>query len=124
MSALEVERPEAAVVLGKALAAAWEKLNVSQAGVAKIIGLSEATVSRIANGTYILKPAKHEWAGAVAFIRIFRSLAGLLDGDEVLMREWLHSNNAEFRKAPIEVLMEGGGVYRIGGYLDSMRGRF
>ncbi|WP_288841649.1 antitoxin Xre/MbcA/ParS toxin-binding domain-containing protein [uncultured Deefgea sp.] len=125
MSAKPEEAPEAAVVLSTALVKAWTILDVKQSVISKVIGLSPATVSRLSKGEYHLNKKAGDWDAAVTFIRMYHSLAGLLDGDETLMKKWLHTHNTDFGKAPIALLSEtGGGVHNLGGYLDSMRGRF
>ncbi len=77
------------------------------------------------SGEALLRANAGEWDAATAVIRIYRSLGGLLDGNEALMLKWFSSHNTDFGKAPRDVMLEGGGgPYRVVEYLDSFRGRF
>ena len=122
MSALP--KPDAATVLTRALFAASERLQLNQKQLARILGVSPATVSRMVRLNGVLSETGGEWDAAAALVRVYRSLAGLLDGNEALSSAWMTSKNHDFGCAPVDVLMQAGGVYRIGGYLDAYRGRF
>ncbi len=55
------EKPEAAVVLSKAVARAAERLDVPKSLLAKVLGLSPPTITRLYSGNYLLDPNRKEW---------------------------------------------------------------
>lgn len=125
MSAVQEVQPEAAAVLTKALIRTGEKLGLKQGGIAKVVGVDASTVSRMVSGKAQLRHTSREWDAAATLIKIYRSLGGLLDGNDDNIRAWFNSVNADFGRSPAEVVIEGpAGLYRVGAYLDSLRGRF
>jgi DNA-binding XRE family transcriptional regulator len=75
--------PEAAQqTLTRAALRAAELLDVPQAELGHILGVSPATVSRMAAGRYVLQPDRKEWQLAALFIRLFRSLDSITGGEK------------------------------------------
>lgn len=116
------EDSEGAIVLSNALVKAWLFLGLEISVVSNVVGLPPNKLKNMADGKYTLYENSEEWGRAVAFLRFYRSLAGMLDENQTLMNKWLSTYNADFGKAPIEVLSEGG-IDTIVGYFDSMHGR-
>ncbi|MES2538416.1 MAG: XRE family transcriptional regulator [Pseudomonadota bacterium] len=112
---------DAATVLSKAVKRASERLGISQATLAKVIGLSPATVSRLFNGEYLLDRNSKQWEFAVLFIRIFRSLDSIV-GNEETARRWIRGENPGLNGRPIELMEHAEGLVRIAHYLDASRG--
>ena len=67
--------PEAVVT--RATLRAASRLGLANKVVARVIGVSEATVSRMGTGAYVLKPADKSYDLALLFVRLFRSLDAL-----------------------------------------------
>jgi hypothetical protein len=123
------KRPAAApaadrsVVLTKAVIKAARLLEVSQSRVAQTLGVSEATVSRMFGGKYLLEPERgKEWELAALFVRLFRSLDSILASDEKA-RAWLNGRNAALGARPIDLISRVDGLVRVLYYLDAARGR-
>jgi transcriptional regulator with XRE-family HTH domain len=88
-------------VATEALLRAATRLGVSQKVVARVIGVSEATVSRLQSGRLTLGPSDKAFELAVLFIRLFRSLDALVSGDEAAARAWLRGPNLALGEAPL-----------------------
>jgi hypothetical protein len=58
----------------KALIRAADKLRVTNKALARVIGVSEATVSRMKKGGYPLEAGQKPFQLAVLFVRLYRSL--------------------------------------------------
>ncbi|MBR0566055.1 DUF2384 domain-containing protein [Azoarcus sp. L1K30] len=114
-------KPEAAFVLSKAVARAAERLEVSRALLARVLGVSPATVTRIYSGDYLLDQGRKEWEFAVLFVRAFRALDSIV-GNEVSARAWLKSENRALNGRPIELIRSTEGLVRVVQYLDASRG--
>jgi uncharacterized protein (DUF2384 family) len=114
-------KPQATVVLSKAVARAAQRLDVSKALLSKVLGVSPPTISRLYNGTYLLNPNRKEWDFALLFVRVFRSLDSIV-GDESTARKWLGSDNLGLNAKPIELIRSTEGLVRVVQYLDASRG--
>ena len=114
--------PDPRQVMTKAVVNAARALGLSQAALAAIVGLSTPTVSRMANGAYLLDPARKEWEMGALFVRLFRSLDSIVASDEKA-RAWLASENAALGARPADLLPSAEGLIRVLAYLDAARGR-
>jgi len=114
-------RPEAAVVLTKALLRAADRLALRQRDLAAILGSSEASVSRL-NQERRLEPESKEGELALLFLRAYRSLDALVGGDTAAAREWLHADNTHVGGIPAERIRTVEGLVDVVRYLDAMRG--
>ena len=110
-------------VLGKAVVRAAALLDLTQRELAGILGVSEATASRLCADRYRLSPERaKEWELARLFVRLFRSLDALWGhGEEA--RAWLATPNLALAAPPRELLTSVEGLVRVVDYLDAARGR-
>ncbi|HLG56347.1 MAG TPA: MbcA/ParS/Xre antitoxin family protein [Vicinamibacterales bacterium] len=115
--------PDGKVVLSRALLRAAQFLAVPQLDVADIIGVSEATLSRIANGHKQLDSGSKPWQLAALFVRLFRSLDAIVGSDDAAARAWLRSENLALGGVPLELIREPAGLVRTVDYLDAARAR-
>ena len=120
--ALEPKSEPRRVLTGAVLRAA-ALLELNQARVAEILGLSPATVSRMSSGTYTLDTGKKEWELAALFVRLFRSLDSIVGSNDAAARAWLNGNNRALGEKPVELIRSAEGLVRAVHYLDASRGR-
>ena len=111
-----------AEVLAKALLSAAERLGLRSRQLARVIGSSEASVSRLARQRG-LDPESKEGELALLFLRVYRSLDALVGGDDAKAREWIGAPNAHIGGVPIERMATVEGLVDVVQYLDAMRGR-
>ena len=116
-----VQTAKAAAVLSAAVARAAERLNVSRSLLAKILGVSPATITRLYAGDYQLEPQRKEWEFGLLFVRLFRSLDSIV-GEDSSARKWLDSDNRALNGRPIELISNTEGLVRVVHYLDASRG--
>ena len=116
-----VATPDPSSVLTKAVARAAERLDISRALLAKILGVSPPTVTRLYNGQYKLDQRRKEWEFALLFVRVFRSLDSIV-GDEHTARKWLNSDNRGLNGRPVDLIRQTEGLVRVVHYLDASRG--
>lgn len=114
---------EPGAVLTKAVVRAAEALGLSQQTLAQVLGVSRPTVTRMAQGTYLLVPAQPKsWELATLFVRMFRSLDALV-GHADAGRAWLSGPNTDLGARPVELIASAEGLVRVVHYLDAHRGR-
>ena len=111
---------EAAVVT-KAVLRAAERLALSNRALAAVLGLSEATISRMGSGTYQLTPGDKPFEIAVLFLRLFRALDAIVGGDAAAARAWLRGENTVLGAAPVSLIQSVSGLVNVVGYLDARR---
>ena len=118
------ERPVAVsegAVMTKAVLRAAVRLGVSNKALAGIIGLSEASVSRMGAGTYTLSPGDKAFDLAVLFVRLFRALDAIVHGDEAVARAWLRNENSALGGEPLTLIQSVPGLVHAVSYLDARR---
>ena len=113
--------PDPDDVLTRATLKAGNRLGLSQKELAAVVGVSPATVSRLAHGSTLGADTK-EGELAVQFLRVFRSLDALLGGDAEKCRQWLRAENAHLAGVPAALLQTVPGLVHVAEYLDAMRG--
>lgn len=114
---------EAAAVLSKAVVRAAEQLDLRQTQLARVLGLSTATASRLQSGAWQLPEDSKSWELAAAFVRLYRSLAAITGGDVQAMRDWLHSGNDALGAEPAQRMLSAEGLIHVLLYVDAARGR-
>jgi hypothetical protein len=98
-------------------------LAVPQVELAQVIGVSEATASRLANGNRHLEPGSKPWQLAALFVRLFRSLDAIVGSDDEAARAWLRSGNSALGGVPLALIRDPAGLVRTVDYLDAARAR-
>ena len=110
-----------AAVATKAVLRAAGRLGLSNKALARVIGVSEATVSRMGAGSYLLAPGDKPYELALLLIRLFRSLDAIAGGDEAVAAAWLRSENAALGGTPSTLIQSVSGLVHVLGYLDARR---
>ena len=113
--------PDRGAVLSKAVVRAAEHLALSGRQLAEIIGVSEATVSRMKRAEAVLEPGSKPFQLAVLLVRLFRSLDAITGGDEAAARAWLVAPNSALAGRPVERLSSVQGLVDVVTYLDARR---
>jgi hypothetical protein len=123
VAANDVAASPASVVLSKAAVRAADQLDLRQAQLARLLGLSTATVSRMAAGDWFLAEDSKAWELATAFVRIYRSLSAITGGKLQSMRDWLNSHNDALGDEPVQLIATTEGLIHVLHYLDAARSR-
>jgi DNA-binding XRE family transcriptional regulator len=110
-----------AAVATKAVLRAAARLGLSNKTLAKIIGVSEATVSRMGAGSYQLTRGDKPFELALLFVRVFRSLDAIAGGDEAVATAWLRSENLALGGTPLTLIQSVPGLVHVLAYLDARR---
>lgn len=120
---IEKARHKESIVLSKALKRASDYWGISNKQLGEFCGLSEASVSRLKNGSYLLRYNSKEWQLAVLFLRVFRGLDSYMGGSTENEIEWLKSNNKALGGVPIELMRNVEGLASVVQYIDFVRGQ-
>ncbi|GAA0580971.1 MbcA/ParS/Xre antitoxin family protein [Caenispirillum bisanense] len=108
-------------VLSRASIRAADHLGLTNALLARILGLSEASVSRLRAGRYLLQRDRKEFELAQLFLRIVRSLDAVTGGDDASARSWLRADNLALGARPIDLMTTVRGLVATADYVDSRR---
>ncbi|HEX4184308.1 MAG TPA: antitoxin Xre/MbcA/ParS toxin-binding domain-containing protein [Stellaceae bacterium] len=108
-------------VLSKAVVRAAEFLEISDKALAKTLGLSAASISRMKRGTYVLSPDSKPFELGQLFVRLFRSLDAITGSDDAASRSWLQGRNTVLNGRPIDLIQSLTGLTAVLFYVDSRR---
>lgn len=108
-------------VITKGVMRAADRLGIANKVLASIIGLSEASVSRMGSGSYALTPGEKSYELAVLFVRLFRSLDAIAHGDEAVTQAWLRNENLALGAPPLALIQSVPGLVHVVAYLDARR---
>ncbi len=114
-------RPSESAVVTKAVLRAAERLRVTNRVLANVIGVSEATVSRMRHGGYGLERGQKPFELAVLFARLYRSLDAIVGGDDAVAGAWLRNRNSALDGEPIALIQTVPGLMNVIQYLDARR---
>jgi hypothetical protein len=73
------------------------------------------------SGTFSLEPGDKPFELSVLFLRLYRSLDALVDGDDAVARAWMRNENAALGGAPVNVIQSLAGLVHAVAYLDARR---
>lgn len=110
-------------VVSKAVARSAELLGLTNAMLARTIGVSEATASRLRSGTYVLDPDSKPYELSLLLIRLFRGLDAVVGGDAASLRSWMVSANHALRGVPRNLVQSAAGLVATVDYVDAARAR-
>jgi transcriptional regulator with XRE-family HTH domain len=115
------QAPADDAVLTKALLRASELLGLSGSALARVLGVSEASISRLASGARTIHPDSKEGELALLLVRLYRSLDTLVGADEGLRRAWMGGTSTALNGRPIDLITRAEGLVGVVAYLDAMR---
>jgi hypothetical protein len=110
-----------AAVLTKATLRAATQLGLTNKLLATVIGVSEATVSRMRSGDYTLQRGQKSFELAVLFVRLYRSLDAIVSGDDAVAGSWLKNRNTMLDAEPLALIQTVPGLMNVIQYLDARR---
>ena len=113
--------PVKAGVVTKAVLRASTQLGLTNKVLATVIGLSEATVSRMRAGEYRLQPRHKPFELAVLFVRLYRSLDAIVGGDDAVAGAWLRNRNTALEGEPLALIQTVPELMNVIQYLDARR---
>ncbi len=109
---------DASIVLGRAASRAAEKLGLTPADLADIVGRDRTSISRRG-----IDPASKPGELALLLIRCYRSLAVLVNDNQAQIRHWMRTNNLHTGGTPAQQLRTIDGLVNVTTYLDAIRAR-
>lgn len=108
-------------VLTKATVSAADRLGLTARILSGVIGVSEATVSRLKRQDVLLERGTKPFELAVLLVRLFRSLDAITGGDETVARAWMTADNTALGARPVDRIVSISGLIDVLAYLDARR---
>lgn len=108
------------VILTKATPRSADFLRIDRKDLSEIIGISEATISRMYKGESVVSLGTKAGETATHFVRIYRSLDSLFRGKPDLCLKWLKATNSHLGGIPLELTKTIQGLVEVARYLDGM----
>ncbi len=113
--------PKELGVITKATLRAADRLGIRNNVLAKIVGVSEPTVSRMRKSEYLFDRGQKSFELAILFVRLYRSLDAIVGGDDKIAAAWLKNENTALDGAPLELIQKISGLTNVIDYLDTRR---
>jgi hypothetical protein len=110
-------------VLGKAVLRAAAVLGIEPPHLAKVLGISTSSISRLSRSAYSLKETKKSWELAVLMVRLYQALESIMVGDEIAMHSWMWNHNTALHATPAELIATVQGLVDVVGYVELSRAR-
>ena len=111
----------ASAVLTKATLRSAGLLGLSNSVLARAVGLSEASISRMSSGAKALEAGSKPAELAALVIRVYRSLDALVGNSDENRRLWMTSFNRALNATPKDAIQSAEGLVRVVTYLDGAR---
>jgi uncharacterized protein (DUF2384 family) len=111
----------ASAALTKAVVRAAALLEMNNADLARVIGVSSPTVTRMRRGEYALEVDGKPFELAALFVRLYRSLDAIVGGDDAIAARWLRESNVALKDKPINLIQKVAGLAYVLQYLDTRR---
>ena len=108
-------------LLAKAAIRAARHLEMRNVDLARVLGVSEAVISKIDRHGEALPNDAKKIELATLFIRLFRSVDAIVGGDDTVAAKWLRVENAAFGQKPIDAIQSITGLVDVVAYLDARR---
>lgn len=106
-------------VAAKAVFNAARELGLTQRDLARVIGVSDPSVSRMKGGGFALEGKPLELS--LCLIRIFRSLDAMTGGEPAVIRGWIANDNTDLGATPRDLIVTAAGLIDVMNYLDAAR---
>jgi hypothetical protein len=125
--ALKLERrsliPSEDAVLSKAVARVADLWNLTNEALGTVIGVSNATASRLRSGAWQLERGTKPFELAQYLVRLFRSLDSLTGSDDEAAASWLRTPNLDLDGTPVDLIRTVRGLAEVTNYVDDFRAR-
>ena len=109
------------LVVTKAVVNAADRLGLNARALGAVVGVSEASVSRMKRQDHLLEKGTKPFELALLLIRLFRSLDAITGGDDMVARQWLRNVNSALGSVPAEKIQTISGLTDVLAYLDARR---
>jgi hypothetical protein len=113
--------PDESSFVTKATLRAAERLGIKNTVLAKVLGVSQPTISRMRRGNYKLDRGQKAFELAILLVRLYRSLDGIVAGDDNVAADWLKNNNTALDGIPLDLIQSVSGLMNVIAYIDSRR---
>ena len=123
IASVSTAQPDPGIVLAKATLKAAALLGFTGTVLGKVIGLSEASISRIGMGGRPLQPNTKEGELAALLVRTFSALDAMVGNDPQRRLAWLTSHNRALNGTPKELMQSVQGLVQVTSYLDGVRAK-
>lgn len=109
-------------ILSTAVAEVARHLEISSTELGHIIGVSQASASRLMRGEFAVRENAKEWEFAALLVRLYRGLFSIVGNNDQLAKDWLKSRNSAFgNEIPFEVIQKAAGLVHACDYIDAHR---
>lgn len=114
---------DAARVVTKAIVKTAKDIGLSGTNLAKILGLSESSISRLKSGSCLILRDTKAYEISLIFLRIYRGVSEILSGDMRSISAWFRNQNNKLGAVPIEKMFDLLGLISVLNYVEEYRAK-
>lgn len=111
-------QPDPVKVLTQATLRAAAQLSLGSSDLAKVIGTSPSTISRLSSGSKLIDPNSKEGEMALLLVRLYRSLDAMVGNDSQLRLDWMRAHNRVFKTIPHNFIQCAKGLVTAVNYIE------
>lgn len=108
-------------VLTRAMLRAARIMGMNARSLARVIGVSEPTLSRMKRGDVVLEAGSKPYELAALVVRLYRSLDAICGGEDAVVRAWMAAPNSALQGVPAALITSVTGLVDVISYLDARR---
>ncbi len=106
--------------LTPAVLQAASMLGLYHAELARILGLLCGEVGQLASARKRLEPDSPAWQQAVSFLRFYRAIYQLHEGDRIASWHWLRVHNTDLQGVPLLLLVDDEQLPRVLAHVEAL----
>lgn len=95
-----------------------EFLDMYHAELARVLHLQCGDIGQLANGKRVLVENSKSWQQAVLFVKFYTLLYDKLQGDGVIMRNWLRRKHDSLSETPLILIVDHDQLSEVMAWLD------
>lgn len=99
-SVFNIEPTDDPAKLTQAVIQVIDCLNMYQAELAGVLGLQCCDIGELSSAKRCLLPGTEEWERALLFVRLYKMLYVVYDGDGAAMNHWMRSEHSTLKRTP------------------------
>lgn len=114
-----IDSGRAAKAVSEALVRASMRIGIKGCDLARVIGTSPASVSRMRSGEHVILLESKTCELALLFLRVYFRIRDILGNDGERMRCWMHSHHSGLGGVPADMIRNVRGLNRVLAFIEA-----
>lgn len=115
---IEIKARSAVEIVSRSVIKAGLQMGLTGAQLARVLGLSAATVSRMRSGKHLLVYNSKPYELAILLLRVHHGLLSITKGDTQAMKTWMKTENTAIGDIPAHKILRVQGLIAVLGCVE------